>query len=220
MQFPNRNVAGKLLADRLESVLSKESVRNLVILSLPRGGVVLGYEIARHFDAIHDVICVKKIGHPDNPEYAVGSVVEQEEPIFDETERQYLDDTWVEQQVRAAYIQNERRRLDYASGSYVMDISGKTIVIVDDGVATGLTMRAALSYVIQHEPMKTYIAVPVIPKDVADSFAQDVSGIISIITPTEYMGAVGAYYREFEQVSDERVRTLLLESLRSSGVRQ
>ena len=207
MRFENREEAGKKLAEKLE----RFNGEGVVVLALPRGGVVLGYEIAKHLGAPLDLIITRKIGHPTSPEYAICAVAEDGHMLCNEEERSRIDKEWFNKTVAEEQEEAERRRKLYLKGKK-QNLKGKTVIIVDDGIATGLTLRLAIEEVKHENPAKIIVAVPVSPKDVADEIEKSVDKFIALQIPEVYLGAVGAYYNSFEQVSDEEVVRLLGES--------
>ncbi len=204
MLFENRADAGKKLADALENYKSKDAV----VYALPRGGVVLGYEVAKKLGAPLDLVITRKIGHPSQPEYAVCAVAEDGHMICNEDERAALDKKWFESEVEKERKEARRRREKYLSGRKPVSCRGKTAIIVDDGIATGLTMFLAVDEVKHENPKEIVIAVPVVPKDTAEKIKKKAK-LVALDIPEIYRGAVGAYYDNFPQVSDEEVIELL-----------
>jgi len=204
MRFKNRADAGKKLAEALEKFKEKD----IVVLALPRGGVVLGYEIAKYLGAPLDLVITRKIGHPRNPEYAICAIAEDGHVLCNERERRAVDEDWFEKESKREQEEAKRRRKLYLGGKKA-NIKDKTVVIVDDGVATGLTLRLAILEAKHEESKKIIVAVPVAPRDTAEEIKKTVDEFIALDTPTLYSGAVGAYYDEFDQVSDGEVVKLL-----------
>ena len=204
MRFENRTDAGKKLAEKLQDYKGED----VIVLALPRGGVVLGYEIAKSLGAPLDLIITRKIGHPDNPEYAICAVAEDGHTLCNEVERSNINDEWFDKVVVEEQEEAKRRRKLYLKGKR-KNIKGKTVIIVDDGIATGLTLRLAIMEAKHSNPKKIIVAVPVAPKDVAGEIEKSVDGFIALQIPEVYLGAVGAYYDSFEQVTDEEVIGLL-----------
>jgi len=204
MRFENRVDAGKKLAAKLE----KYKGEDVVVLALPRGGVVLGYEIAKSLGAPLDLVITRKIGHPDNPEYAICAVAEDGHTLCNEVERSNINDEWFDKVVVEEQEEAKRRRKLYLKGKR-KNIKGKTVIIVDDGIATGLTLGLAIKEVKHDDPKKIIVAVPVAPREAVDEISREVDEFVSLYVPQIYLGAVGAYYDSFEQVSDEEVVRLL-----------
>ncbi len=209
MRFRDRCEAGEKLAEKL----LKHEDKDIIVYALPRGGVVLGYEIAKQLGAPLDLVIVRKIGHPGNPEYAVCAVDEEGEMICNEGEKERLDEKWLMREVESGKKEARRRREKYVNGVSRASAAGKTAIIVDDGIATGLTFRLAIEEIRRDNPKEIIAAVPVAPKDIAEEIEGDVDEFVCLDVPAVYLGAVGTYYDNFEQVSDEEVIDLLTRSL-------
>ena len=207
MLFKDRREAGIQLAGQL----IKYRGQGVVILALPRGGVVLGAEIARILETKLDLIISKKIGHPLDPEYAVCAIAEGGKPYCNEEERKLLDPSWLEEATIHARAEIARRRKSYLGNRGMTDLKGKTVIIVDDGIATGLTMIAAIEEVRTHQPAKIVAAIPVTPADTARKLEAIVDELVSLKVDENYLGYVGAYYDDFSQVEDAEVVRLLQE---------
>lgn len=205
MHFKDRTQAGKKLAQKLAQI----NDRNVVIYALPRGGVVLGYEVAKALGAPLSLVMPRKIGHPQNPEYAICAVTESGVMVCNQQELKSLDNKWLEQQRIEQVAEAKRRRQIYLSGAPPISAQAKTALLVDDGVATGLTMRAAIKDIRAQKPRKLIVAVPVVPADTAAAIKEEADELIAIYTPQLFSGAVGAYYDQFNQVEDETVINLL-----------
>ena len=204
MIFQNRVEAGKQLAEALK----KYKGEDMVVYGLPRGGVVIAYQIARELNAPLDVVITRKIGHPDNPEYAIAAVSETGEMIYNEREKAVAKGKWFEDAVEAEQKEAERRKI-FLKGLKPIDPQDKIAIVVDDGVATGLTLRLAIKELRNKNPSKIVVAVPVIPKDVAEIIKKEANELVTLILPADYLGSVGAYYHEFDQVEDVEVIRLL-----------
>lgn len=205
MRFRDRTEAGQLLAEALKTYQGKDGI----IYPLPRGGIVLGVEIARILHMPLDMIIPRKIGHPYNPEYAICAVTEHGEPVCNERELARVDQEWFQRQVKNERQEARRRRELYLGEKKALDVSGKTAVLVDDGIATGLTMRAAIQDVRQRKPAHIVVAIPVSPAETAERLRKEVDEVVALDIPEYYLGAVGAYYDDFTQVTDEEVVSLL-----------
>ncbi len=206
MQFQDRNEAGQKLGELLQK---KYGGKDVVIYALPRGGVVLGAEIARMLRAPLDLVIPRKIGHPMSPEYAIAAVTEHGEIVANEEEISSVDKKWLGHAVQKEIKEAKRRRELYCGGRAPISPKGKTAIIVDDGIATGLTMRAAIADIKKQNPAKIIVVVPVAPKDTAEEIRKEVDDFVALDIPEVYAGAVGAYYTNFDQVSDEEVKKLL-----------
>ena len=205
MKFFDRSDAGKQLAD----VIELETTLNTVVLALPRGGIPLGLIIADRFHVPLDVAMSKKIGYPSHSEYAIGAVSEEGEPILNTTEVTGLNNEWLENEVKAIRRKMESRRQQYSAYLKKIPIKNKTVVIVDDGIATGMTMKAAIQSAYSLEAKKVIVAVPVIPKDTYEELKQLADEVVAVEVPRVFLGAVGAYYRHFPQIQDDQVLELL-----------
>ncbi|MDE2230279.1 MAG: phosphoribosyltransferase [Alphaproteobacteria bacterium] len=208
MPFADRREAGQHLA----IALLRFKDRHPVVLALPRGGVPVGFEIATKLGAPLDVVLVRKIGHPWSPELAVGAIADGETPerIIDEdivseldVPRAYLD----EEAARQLREIEHRRRL-YFEDRPPLDIRNHTAIVVDDGIATGATMRAALRAVRKRKPDKLVLAVPVAPASTVDSLRSEVDEVVCLESPEDF-GAVGLFYADFRPVEDAVVVDLL-----------
>jgi predicted phosphoribosyltransferase len=201
MVFENRKHAGILLAERLK----KYKNCNGVIYALPRGGVVLGAEIAKVLNLSLDIIVSRKIGHPDSPEYAIGAITENGETVMNRLETIYIDAEWLEQATEEQHREAQRRRKLYSAGKPQISANHKIAIIVDDGIATGYTMQAAIHDIQKQTPAAIIVAVPVAPKEKARFFSLMVNEFVALDIPGMYAGAVGAYYLSFPQLTDEDV---------------
>jgi putative phosphoribosyl transferase len=208
MRFEDRGDAGRRLADKLLHL--KE--RNPVVLALPRGGVGVGFEISRVLDAPLDIVLVRKIGVPWQPELALGAVTDGAHPETfidrDLATRLAVPDSWIGEETARQLKEIERRRKSYCEGRPALDVAGCTGILVDDGIATGATMRVALQAVRRRGPESMVLAVPVAPPDTLAALGKEADEIVCLETPTE-LGAIGYYYRDFHQMSDVEVTDLL-----------
>jgi len=206
--YRNRQEAGKELAE----VLAQYRGKSTVVLSLPRGGVVLGAEVAKSLRAPLGVVLVRKIGHPSYAEYAIGAVAEAETPVYNQSEIAGIDKKWLMKAVAAARELIKRRREQYYGDDFTPpNLLNKIVLIVDDGIATGLTMLAAVQAVRNQHPKQVVVAVPVASQESVDELQRSVNQVIVLDNPENFLGAVGAHYQEFEQVSDNQVKSLLRE---------
>lgn len=201
MLFKNRQEAGVKLAEKLKEYRGKDTV----VYAMPRGGVVLAFEIVKRISAPLDLIITRKIGHPYNPEYAVCAIAEDGEMICNETERALLDREWLAEQAQKEQQEAFRRRKIYLANSPHISASGKTAILVDDGIATGLTIRAAIHSLKRENPKELIVAVPVVPHDTVEVLKKEADKVVVLEDAIAYLGAVGAYYGEFFQVADEEV---------------
>ncbi|MGD0328103.1 MAG: phosphoribosyltransferase family protein [Minisyncoccia bacterium] len=206
--FRDRQDAGKQLAEALVS----HKMTNVVILALPRGGMPVGYEIAHHFGLPLDIISVRKIGHPLNPEYAIGAVDEKGRILFDEEERNAAAKPWLREELIRQRNEAARRAILYRGGREKIKLAGKTAIIVDDGVATGLTVRLALKIARKEKAEKIIVAVPVCSREAASLLQREADELLTLLPPAQFTGAVGNHYEHFPQVSDNEVVRLIMKN--------
>lgn len=206
--FADRVDAGRRLAEALRPL----ALADPVVLALPRGGVPVAAEVARALGAPLDLLLVRKIGAPGQPELAVAAVADAPEPVLerdDETLAQSgADLRYVQAQVPAQLAEIERRRGLYLQGRAPLPLAGRTAVLVDDGIATGTTVRAALRALRQRQPARLVLAVPVAPPSEVQRLRAQVDDLVCLLQPA-WFGAVGAFYRDFDQTSDEQVVALM-----------
>ncbi|MEW6419243.1 MAG: phosphoribosyltransferase [Nitrospirota bacterium] len=214
--FNDRKDAGIQLASMLKEYKDRKEV---LVLALPRGGVATGYEIARYLNVPLDIIIVKKIGFPGQPEFGIGAVSETGTVVLNElTISTYgVIKDYIEHEIFRQKEEISRRIKLYRKGKRFPDLQGKIVILVDDGVATGATMKAAIVTLKKEKLNKLIVALPVCHPDVADEIEQMVDEFICIETPLDFM-AVGAYYHDFTQVSDAEVIELLQRSAGSPSV--
>lgn len=208
MPFKNRSEAGQKLA----RALSHYKDQHPVILALPRGGVPVAAEVAAALDAPLDLILVRKIGVPFQPELAMGAVVDGGAPIIvrneDVIQGAGIDETQFKAVCDGELAEIERRRQRYLGGRERVDVTGRTAIVIDDGIATGATMRAALRATRTRNPRKLVLAVPVAPSESIVAMREEAEEVICL-EDHEFFGAIGFYYRDFRQVSDEEVIEML-----------
>jgi putative phosphoribosyl transferase len=210
MGYANRQAAGQLLADKLKRFAGDDDV---IVLALPRGGVVLGAEVAKELEAPLGPVLVRKISHPSSPEYAIGAVVEDEPPVYNKSETAYIHTSWLTQaEASARQLIERRRKLYYSQDLPPPDAAGKTVILVDDGIATGLTMEAAVRAVRNKHPKQIVVAVPVGSAESVVELEDLADEVVVLDKPESFRGAVGSHYAEFEQVDDEEVKELLWEA--------
>jgi len=205
--FRNRLEAGRLLAQHLAEMVGAGPL----VLAIPRGGVIVGGAIADELDCDLDVVIVRKLGAPGNPELAIGSIMEgNEEPYLNErivrdlgVPREYIERE-TERQLREA----ERRARRYRNNRPPKDLGGRTVIITDDGIATGATMISSILGVKARRPARTVVALPVGPRDNVEQIASMVDDLLCLSTPP-FFAAVGQFYRDFTQTTDEEVVEVL-----------
>lgn len=204
MRFRDRAEAGKRLAEALAGYANKD----VVVYALPRGGVVLGYEIARSLHAPLDLVITRKIGYPGNEECAVCAVAEDGDMICDSAAASQMDQEWLKGQAEKQMLEATRRRQVYLQGRKMQSCGGKVAVIVDDGVATGLTILLAIIEVRHQGPEKIVVAVPVSSAGAAERIREEADEFIALQIPTSFM-AVGEFYEQFPQLDDDEVIRLM-----------
>ncbi len=208
MSFKDRSEAGRKLATALAGYKNQQPV----ILALPRGGVPVAAEVAAVLNAPLDLILVRKIGVPFQPELAMGAVVDGGTPIIVRNEDVIrlagIDEAEFKAICDAELAEIERRRQRYLGSRERADVSGCTAIVIDDGVATGATTRAALRATRMRNPKKLVLAVPVAPTDNLAALRHDADEVICL-EDYEFFGAIGLYYADFTQVADEEVIELL-----------
>ena len=207
MSFIDRTDAGKKLC----SLLEKYKLQETVVYALPRGGVVVAAEIARYLKAPLDLILVQKIGHPYHEEYAVAALSEKGYLVETECELNVLGHDWLEKQKRLKMAEIKRKRSLYLPGRQQLSPENKVAIIVDDGIATGLTMQVAIRELRDSHPKLIVVAVPVAPSSIAELLSKMVDEFVAVKVPGEhlFLGAVGAYYHQFFQVEDQEVVDLI-----------
>jgi putative phosphoribosyl transferase len=202
----NRETAARLLALRLGRLRGVHAL----VLAVPRGGVPMGRIIATDLDADLDVVLVRKLGAPGQPEFAVGAVNEQGEVILHPSTA-WMDEAYLEQEVRKQCQLLRQRRALFTPGRGPQPIEGRTVVLVDDGVATGATLEAAILAVRRHRPLELIVAAGVISGAALRHFERLADRVVCLIAP-EDLRSVGEYYADFRQVSDDEV----VDALRAS----
>ena len=206
MLFEDRVDAGRKLASRLEHLAKAKPL----VLGLPRGGVVVASEVARALRAPLDVIVTRKLGAPHQPEFGFGAVGPGDVRVIDPQSVRMLglSDSDIERIAARELAELTRREGAYRRGRQAPNVAGKTVILVDDGAATGVTMQAAIRSVRAGGPERLVVALPVAPPDTAETLGADADEIICLATPDQF-AAVGQWYRRFDQVDDDEVIDLL-----------
>lgn len=185
---------------------------NVVVYALPRGGVPVAAPIARALDAPLELAVTRKIGHPESLEFAVAAITEDGEYLADPVEEPLLDEKWLLEAKAQELAEAKRRRELYVHGAAPISAKGKTAIVVDDGIATGLTLRAALRMLKRQSPERLIAAVPVAPFDTATEIRDEGFEVVALYEPKVFLGGIGAYYQDFEQLNDDEVVSILSES--------
>jgi predicted phosphoribosyltransferase len=206
-RFGDRHEAGRVLADALRSYAGRD---DLLVLALPRGGVPVGYEVARALGAPLDVMLVRKLGVPGHEELAMGAIASGGVRIVsdDVVEALRIPERVIAIVAAAEAQELERRERAYREGRPFPDVSGKVVILVDDGLATGSTMRAAVATLRALGAGRVVAAVPVAPPETCTALREVVDEMICALTPEPFL-AVGAWYEDFTETSDKTVRELL-----------
>lgn len=207
MRFRDREHAGRLLAERLEEHADDPSA---LVLGLPRGGVPVAFEVAHALDAPLDVFLVRKLGVPGHEELAMGAIASGGVRVLNEEVVRELgiDDPTLARAAAAESAELERRERLYRGEREPVEIRGRTVIVVDDGLATGSTMRAAAFAVRAQDPERIVVAVPVAAEQTCDEFRGEVDEIICALTPDPFQ-AVGVWYDDFREITDDDVRELI-----------
>ena len=207
MIFKDRQEAGRKLISKLQQYKDRADV---IVLGLPRGGIVTAFEIAQGLNLPLDLIVTRKIGAPDNPEFAIGAITEDGEGIFDAVtistyriSRQYIDE-----EIKKEKKEAERRLKVYRENRPPLNLQDKTVILVDDGVATGATLRAAIRSAKIKNAKKIVVAVPVIARDILEKIKTEVDEMVYLDTPL-FFSAIGSFYEVFAQTEDEEVIALM-----------
>ncbi|NDU73455.1 phosphoribosyltransferase [Actinomadura sp. DSM 109109] len=214
LPYTDRAEAGRVLAARLAAM----GLEGAVVLALPRGGVPVGLEVARHLRAPLDVLVTRKIGYPPQPELGVGAIAEGGAPVFDDglLARLGLGEADLAPTVEAERAELERRVAVYRRGRPLPRVEGRPVVVVDDGLATGGTARAAVRAVRGRGPSRLVLAVPVGAAETVRSLRAEVDDLVVPAAPWDFH-AVGQWYRDFGQLTDADVTALLERAARADG---
>jgi putative phosphoribosyl transferase len=213
MRFADRAEAGRSLADALERFRDDDAV----VLAIPRGGVVVGAEVARHLGAPLDVVVPRKIGAPGNPELGLGAVAYGVR-VLDEAliSRLGVTASYVEEETRRQIGEIQRREHVYRGDRSATPVRGRPAIVVDDGIATGGTAVAALRWTRSQKPSRVVLAVPVAPRATVRRMQREADDVVVLATPEPFL-AVGEWYAHFDQTSDDEVVRLLGGLARSSA---
>lgn len=206
--FRDREDAGRRLAARLSHLKAPDTL----VLALPRGGVPVALSVAKMLGAPLDLLLVRKIGAPTQPELAAGAVVDGQEPVTVINEKVVadlgIDRDYIDREAARQLAEIGRRRRRYFGDRQPLSVAGRTVILVDDGIATGTTVRAALKAIRRQGPRRLVLAVPVAPPESLVAIGSDADEIVALVRP-DWMGAVGQFYRDFHQLDDEEVVELL-----------
>jgi putative phosphoribosyl transferase len=205
--FKDRVEAGRKLAEKLEKYKGDKKV---IVLAVPRGGVVVGREVAEHLDCPLDICVTKKLGAPGQSELAIGAVGPDGVWVVDEkiAESTGADERYIKQESEVKTKEVERRMKEFRKGKKELKLEGKTVILVDDGIATGATMEAAAKWLRQKKAKKMVLAVPVAPPDSLEKLKNLFDEVVCLETPWSFF-AVGQFYEIFGQTTDEEVVRIL-----------
>ena len=205
--FKNRHDAGKRLADKLKKYKEKKDV---VVLALPRGGIVIGYEIAKKLNLKLDIILVQKIGAPNNPELGIGALSEGGVSYLEKNIIKHLGlkKQDVKKAKEIAYFKLKIRISKYRINRPLLSLKGKIIILVDDGLATGVTAQAAIKFIKKHNPKKIIFASPVSSYESLKEIKKKADEAVSLLSPYDLF-SIGYYYNDFSQVEDQQVLDML-----------
>ena len=209
-RFRDRREAGRLLAAKLTAYAKRPDV---IVLALPRGGVPVAYEVAQALEAPLDVFLVRKLGMPGHEEYALGAIATGGVRVINQdlVQALRLPPATIEAIAAREQQELERRERVYRGDHPPPDVRGRTVILVDDGLATGATMHAAVKALRQQGAGRVVVAVPIAPPDTCDQLREAVDDIVCAVTP-EPFHAVGLWYEDFSQTTDDEVRDLLARS--------
>jgi putative phosphoribosyl transferase len=206
--FANRNQAGEVLAE----LLAVRGYDDVVILAVPRGGIIVAAPIAKRLGTRIEVLVTRKVGHPANPEVAIGAVMADGTAVLDRRliRAHGVDQSYLDEAVAREAAEVRRRMVAYSGTDKPPPVAGRTAIVIDDGIATGYTLRAAIGWLRTLAPAKIVVAVPVAPPETVTEFTASVDEVICPLQPANFM-AVGLHYRDFGQNTDEEVLAALRE---------
>jgi putative phosphoribosyl transferase len=207
MQFRDRTEAGKLLADKLAEYANRGDV---LVLGLPRGGLPVAFEVAHALAAPLDVLVVRKLGVPGEEELAMGAIAAGGTRVLNEDVVRMLgiSDTVIDAVARKEQAELERRAQRYRGSRPPPEMRGRVVILVDDGIATGATMRAAIAAVRQQQPARIVVAAPAAAAETCETLRREVDEVTCLLEPEIFWG-VGAWYEHFPQLTDDEVQALL-----------
>lgn len=208
MYFKNRRDAGKKLSNVLKEIVIE--TENALILAIPRGGVEVGYEVSRELGITLDIIIPKKLGAPGNPELAIGAVTGDGSVYLDQPliENIGVSENFIKREIDEKLEEIRKREIIYRGENPPVDINGKTVILVDDGIATGSTIISAINALRNKKPARIIVAVPVAPQDAIARVNEVADDILCLYSP-EWFFAVGQFYEDFRQTTHEEVLELL-----------
>jgi predicted phosphoribosyltransferase len=214
-RFRDRRDAGRVLAQRLAAYAGRSDV---LVLALPRGGVPVAFEVAQALKAPLDLFIVRKLGVPGHEEYAMGALASGDVRVLndDVVRSLHIPDAVVEAVTRTERLELERRERLYRDGRPAPNVRGRCVILVDDGLATGATMLAAVRAVRAQQPARTVVAVPTAAAETCSQLRREADEVICVTTPEPFR-AVGLWYEDFSQTGDDEVRELLARAAEEHG---
>lgn len=209
-RFQNREQAGMILVKFLKNYAN---LKNVIVLALPRGGVPVAYQIAKALHAPLDVFVVRKLGVPGHEELAMGAIATGDVLVFNQSiiNSLHIKEHSIKDVIASEKLELARRERKYRGNQAYPELNSKIVILVDDGIATGATIRAAIKALKQYLPQKIIVAVPVAQKDTCNELKKVVDEVVCPLQPDD-LGAVGAWYADFSQTEDEEVYSLLKEA--------
>ena len=209
-RFKDRRDAGRTLAQKLEHYAGRQDV---LVLALPRGGVPVAYEVSRHLNVPMDIFIVRKLGLPGREELAIGAIATGGVRVLNEDVIRLLNvrEELIRFVAKRELQELKRREQIYRGDRTELDVRDRTVILIDDGLATGASMRAAVKGLRAQHPARIVVAVPAAAADICEAFRREVDEIVCAITPEPFQG-VGRWYEDFSQMTDDEVRSLLQES--------
>ncbi|HSL31843.1 MAG TPA: phosphoribosyltransferase [Anaerolineales bacterium] len=209
-RFKDRRDAGRTLAQKLEHYAGRQDV---LVLALPRGGVPVAYEVSRHLNVPMDIFIVRKLGLPGREELAIGAIATGGVRVLNEDVIRLLNvpEELIRFVAKRELQELKRREQIYRGDRTELDVRDRTVILIDDGLATGASMRAAVKGLRAQHPARIVVAVPAAAADICEAFRREVDEIVCAITPEPFQG-VGRWYEDFSQMTDYEVRSLLQES--------
>lgn len=211
MYFENRKQAGeKLAAEVIKKFPDLKSNPQVIVLALPRGGVPVAYEIAKALSSPLDLIVTHKLGAPSNPEFAIGAVAEDGSSFLDKNSCTDISRDFIKEEIKSQLAEIKKRIAKYRGGKPLLPLQNKIVILVDDGIATGNTMKAAIALAKNAKAKKIIVAAPVAPSEILGSLRQE-SEVVFLDTPFPFF-AIGRFYNDFSQLTDEEVKSYLTAS--------
>lgn len=209
--FQDRIEAGLLLAEKLKKYKNQRGI----VLAVPRGGVPVGYAVAKELGLPLEVVLTKKIGHPDNKEYAIGAASLTDYFVIP---HENVTDRYIENELREIRSRLNKMHQQFMGDRQPENLTGKTVIVIDDGIATGNTLLGTVNVLRKSNPRKIVIGVPVASSSAVERLSKEVDEVVAVLVPDEFYG-VGAFYEDFEQVSDEEALFYLdkLRELKKAG---